>query len=163
MKEYVIYMVLLSFLLFNIYVLVVGRKRRAMSASDVQRQKTELAKTALEEQKKYGIRFTAHSTYMNDKGKVLLAAIDPEKRVLGLFFGNDVRIIPFKDLCGAQVVSDEDDKSVYAISVEITRKSGCVISYPFSTAKRRKRGWISKFIKKDSGEFAMEINSLLGS
>ena len=86
MKDYIIYMVLLAFLLFNLYVMLVGQRRKKMSAADVKRQEGELGRIALEEQKKHGIKFTAHSTYMNDKGKVILAAIDPKKKYLGIFF-----------------------------------------------------------------------------
>ena len=162
MKDYIIYMVLLAFLLFNLYVMLVGQRRKKMSAADVKRQEGELGRIALEEQKKHGIKFTAHSTYMNDKGKVILAAIDPKKKHLGIFFGDNVQIIPYDDLEGARAVSNCDEKYVYSIDVEITRKSGTVIAYPFATEKRRKKGWISQFIEKDSGEFVTAVNSLIG-
>ena len=161
MKDYIIYMVLLAFLLFNLYVMLVGQRRKKMSAADVRRQEGELGRIALEEQKRYGIRFTAHSTYMNDRGKVILAAIDPRKKVLGIFFGDNVQIIPYDDLEGARAVSSSDGKYTYSINVEITRKSGSVISYPFATEKRRKKGWISQFIERDSGEFVTAVNSLV--
>lgn len=65
-------MVLLAFLLFNLYVILVRQRRRKMSAADVKRQEGELSGIAFEEQKKHVIYYTAHSTYMNDKDLIVL-------------------------------------------------------------------------------------------
>ena len=160
MKDYIIYMILLAVLLFNLYVMLVGQRRKKMSAADVKRQESELAKIAIAEQKKHGIKFTAHSTYMNDKGKVILAAIDPKKRFLGIFFGDNSQIIAYDDIESVDQIIESDDKYVNSIHVEISLKSGRTLSYPFATEKRRKKGWISQFITKDSGDFALAIRNL---
>ena len=160
MKDYIIYMVLLAVLLFNLYVMLVSQRRRRMSSADIKRQEGELGRIALEEQKKHGIKFTAHSTYMNDKGHVILAAIDPKKRFLGIFFGDNVQIISYDDIEEARVVIDSDDKYINSINVEISCRPDRTICYPFATEKRKKKGWISQFITKDSGEFVQAINGL---
>ena len=160
MENNIIYIILLAVLLFNLYVMLVGQRRKKMSAAEVKRQETELAKIALEEQKKHGIKFSAHNTYMNDKGKAILAAIDPKKRFLGIFFADNAQIIAYDDIDDAQQVIDEDDKYINTISVEISLKSGRTLSYPFATQKRRKKSWISQFIMRDSGGFATAIRNL---
>jgi hypothetical protein len=160
MGNYVIYMVLLAFLLFNLYVLYMSQRRKKVSAAELKRQEGELAKLAKKEEKKQGLNFSAHSTYMNDAGVAIMAAIDPKKRVLGIFMGEDVRLIPYDDIEKAEVVSQTDEKTVYSISVEIRCRSGLVLTYPFATIKRKKKGWITDFILKDSGSFADSVNSL---
>lgn len=160
MGNNIIYLILLAVLLFNLYAMLVGQRRKKMSAADIKRQESELAQIALQEQKKHGIKFTAHSTYMNDKGKALLAAIDPKKRVLGIFFGDNAQIIGYDDIENVEQIIDGDDKYINSIHVDISLKSGRTLSYPFATQKRRKKGWISQFITKDSGEFVLAIRNL---
>ncbi len=159
MGNYVVYMLLLAILLFNLYAMFTSQKRKKKASADMRRQQGELAAKAVELGKKKHLNFDASETYMNDKGRVIFATIDKKKRVLGIFYDEEAHIIPYDDMLSIEVVSEADDKYVYSISVEITCPER-ILSYPFATEKRRKKAWISNFITKDANEFVTKLRYL---
>ncbi len=159
MGNYVVYMLLLAILLFNLYAMFTSQRRKKKASADMRRQQSELATKAVELGKKEHLKFDASETYMNDKGRVIFATIDKKKRVLGIFYDEDSHLIPYDDMKSIEVVSETDDKYVYSISVEITCPER-ILSYPFATEKRRKKSWISNFITKDAQEFVTKLRHL---
>ncbi len=159
MGNYVVYMLLLAVLLFNLYALFTSQKRKKRSMEDFKRQQGELARIALDVGKKNGLKFDLSETYMNDKGRAIFATIDKRKRVLGMFYGDDVQLIPYDDIQSIEVVEDGDENYVNSISIDIELKDK-TLSYPFATERRKRKAWVTKFILKDTAEFVTKLKGL---
>ncbi len=159
MGNYIVYMLLLAVLLVNLYALFSSQRRKRKSMEDFRRQQAELARIAVDVGKKEGLKFDLSETYMNDRGRAIFATVDKDKRVLGLFYGDDVQLVPYDSIEDIEVVVEGDEKYVDSISVEI-ELGDRTLSYPFATERRRRNGWISKFILKDSAEFVTKLKSL---
>ncbi|HAN42490.1 MAG TPA: hypothetical protein DCP98_03600 [Sphaerochaeta sp.] len=159
MGNNIVLVILAVILIVNMLLLMTSNKRKKRSMEDFKRQEAELAQTAMEVGKKAGLKFELSETYMNDKGRAIFATIDAKKRVLGMFYSDDVQLIPYDDIEDIEAVVDGDEKYVNSISVDIECKEK-TLSYPFATERRKRKAWVTKFILKDSAEFVTKLKSL---
>jgi hypothetical protein len=156
----ILLMVLVAITLFNIYAFVAGKRKKAASAVEVNRQQKELGEHALVLAKKERLDFNLHTMYMNDQGQGIFLAFDEKRKKLGIFMADDDRLFSYDDIVSVNREEKRDGGYVQDICLVLTTEEE-KISYSFGKERRKASSMLGKFILNDAEECVTVIRNRL--
>lgn len=159
--QYLLMTVLVLATVFNLYYLLVGKRKQKQSVAQFKQTLGALENKAFEQMKRNKIRFNEKHGYINDLNEGILLTFDNEKRKIGITLKEDFYLLDFSDVLSCtQHFEHTEHGKIINITVEVETEDS-IISLIFGSKPWKEKSYLAKFLLSDSQEFCTIMNQHL--
>ena len=157
--QYVLLVFLVLLTLFNLYYLIIGRRKKKQAVAAFKQTLAELENKTFKEMKNRQLHFSEKHGYINDQNAGILLTFDHEKRKMGITLKDEFYLIPFDKVLSCTNKHDTLDNGKWTnISVELETEDQ-IITLLFGSRSWKPNSTLAKFILEDSEEFCTLVNT----
>ncbi len=156
----ILLIVLIPLTAFNLYILVL-RKRKKAATRAYQQVFSELELKAAAEMEKRNLDLDEKQAFLNDAGQGILISFNGESGMMAVTLKDAFHVMPASDVKGCHVRYDEANGKYSRIRVEI-ETSGMPIIFVFGTGEWRPKSALGEMIMEEAREFCNRIRTHCG-